>query len=271
MSVYSAVSPYRSMTPSYVPPVTKSPPVTPVTENTKASTTAVAATSSPQEKPQSNKLPTLSEALQEQKNLIEKSKQDLINLTLKDGKELSTIEKQLGSFDKQISVLDKQITSAKKSEDQATLMNIEMKLQLDKLNESLSFGGQSNIEQINPFADLQSKSFERIISSAKSQMEGRARVLNREIALDESRFLSGQKSDKRVSLDTLNTKIETLTSQLEQTKPTPDSEDIPKAETSENYINQIKSEISQNNINSYITMQNILSGINSGSKVSSII
>ena len=266
MSIYSAVSPYRSMTTSYVTPVTKTPNVENITENTKA--TKQVNSLSEKVTTKNYKVPTLSESLEQQKKLVEESKNDLINRTIKDGKEVSSIEKQLKNFDKQIANLDKQISSVKNSEDKANLLKISMKLNQSKLNESLPFLTEN---QENPFKDLQNKNFERIISSAKTRMENRARVLNREIMLDESRFLSGQKSDKRLSIDTLNSKIDILSAQLDKSKVVTKTQKSSATETEQDYINQLKSNTQQNKINSYIYVQNILAGMSNGSRVSTLI
>lgn len=144
--------------------------------------------------------------LKQKQNIID-SKNSLIGKTLENGQDLNIIKDKLEKYDEQINAIDKQITDYMFKEQQGkTGMNAKENTTADKqpkTEEEIQNDHLKNIVALS--SDI---SQVQTVSPIKREMQGQARILEREIKLDESRSHSGQKATyKREQLAKINERI----------------------------------------------------------------
>lgn len=124
---------------------------------------------------------SLIDTLMKQKMNIMEQKDSLISSTKKDGKSMDTIKTQLEAFEKQLKDIDQQISEA---------MTKEMEKQAQKSKKDDQPKTKQEIEnaRLANVMDL-SQGLEKaeVVDSVKTRVDGEARVLKSEIALDKMR------------------------------------------------------------------------------------
>lgn len=199
--------------------------------------------------------------LKQKQNIIE-SKSNLIERATKNGQSLDSIKDQLENYEEQLNTIDKQIA-------EYTLKEQQKKIGIDKKENKISNNQpkteeEAKDEHLNNIVALSSDISQiQASSSVKNKIHGQSKILAKEIQLDESRSLSGQKAVyKREQLRRIEERVsdidkkigETLTHIGEKIKDNTNSENnsIPKESEempTEQYFNISKYKDIQNNLN----------------------
>ncbi len=157
---------------------------------------------------------TLLDSLLKQKQNIIDSKNSLIERTTKNGQGLDSIKDQLENYNEQINAIDKQITEYTFKEQQK---KIDMDEKENKIPDNQPKTEQeTQNEQLNNIVELSNDISQiQVVSSVKSKMHGQAKVLAKEIELDESRSPSGQKAVyKREQLEKIEERVSDITKKI---------------------------------------------------------
>lgn len=163
-----------------------------------------------------NQKSSMLESLFKQKQNIINSRSNLIERTIENGGSLDTIKSQLEDFDEQLTAIDKQIEKYMFDQEQKALdinkkeeilpdkkPKTETEIEANRFNKILSLS--NNISQME-FA-----------SSVKKEMQGQARILKREIEIDESRSKSGLKAtSKRAELSKIENRISSVDNKISE-------------------------------------------------------
>ena len=140
-----------------------------------------------------SKMRSFIDSLLKQKQNIIDSKNSLIERTVENGQGLDYIKDQLETYDEQINAIDKQIAEYALKEQQK---KIGMDKKENKIPDNQPKTEQEvRNEQLNNIIALSSDISQiQVVSSVKSKMQGQTKILAKEIELDESRSISGQKA-----------------------------------------------------------------------------
>lgn len=150
------------------------------------------------------------EGFMKQKAGLMENKQKLIENTLKNGDDLSSIKTQLADFDAQIRLVDDQINQQLLDERQKALgLDEEDKKDKPVSNDEPKTEQELQGEVLNNLVDVSGNMEQtKKLAALKNKMQGEANVMKQEIALDGARGLTT--TAKRERLSDLTSKIDQL-------------------------------------------------------------
>ncbi|WP_027400256.1 hypothetical protein [Anaerovorax odorimutans] len=152
----------------------------------------------------------LIESLMKQKQNIIKSKNDLMGRTLENGGSIESIKTQLESYDEQLKNIDEQIAKSITEE-----TDKQEKSNMDNTNDKKSEDDLEN-EKLNNIVSLKNNlSHVNAVSSAKTKMEGQAKVWASEIETDGNKALESKKTKLSELENRINDISKTISSKLE--------------------------------------------------------
>lgn len=160
-----------------------------------------------------SKMGGMVDSLLKQKQSIIDSKNSLIERTTKNSHNLDSIQDQLKEFDKQLQTIDQQIAKYNFEEQQKNLENAQ---KADPADEPKTEQEIQN-ERLNTIVAIsQDVSQMEVVSSTHTKMHGEARVLTKEIELDEARSTHSATA-KREQLSKIEDRISEMNETLGDT------------------------------------------------------
>lgn len=147
--------------------------------------------------------------LKQKQNIID-SKNSLIERTTQSSHSLDSIQDQLKDFDKQLQTIDQQIAKYSFEEQQKNLEDDQKAGQIDEPKTEQEIINERLHTIVAVSQDVNQM---EVISSTRNKMHGEAKVLSKEIELDEARSGSASAS-KHERLATIDAKISDMNEQL---------------------------------------------------------
>lgn len=160
-----------------------------------------------------SKMDGMVNSLLKQKQSIIDSKNSLIERTTKSSHNLDSIQDQLKEFDKQLQTIDQQIAKYTFEEQQKNLENAQKENQTDEPKTEQEIQN----ERLNTIVSVsQDVTQMEVVSSTHTKMRGEAKVLTKEIELDEARSTHSATA-KREQLSKIEEKISDMNETLGDT------------------------------------------------------
>ncbi|KTD85134.1 hypothetical protein [Paenibacillus etheri] len=157
-----------------------------------------------------SKMDGMVNSLLKQKQSIIDSKNSLIERTTKSSHNLDSIQDQLKEFDKQLQTIDQQIAKYTFEEQQKNLENTQKENQTDEPKTEQEIQN----ERLNTIVSVsQDVTQMEVVSSTHTKMRGEAKVLTKEIELDEARSTHSATA-KREQLSKIEDKISEMNETL---------------------------------------------------------